>query len=160
MPNEATKSLAIQIHLGLLSTEQNTALSAEQMALEFLQTLGNNDLARLESIEHGEYEEGETLPEHRKYLTGVFQTTALLNFWIRTRDALQTSAFGQTAIVVSQGSRGWDDYLLLHSFDPSEEVDVIPSVWTAEDVEKFKKLKSEDLSFLNADDQALKYEEN
>jgi hypothetical protein len=34
-----------------------------------------------------------------------------------------SSQLGQASIVVCEGKQGWDDYLLLHHFNPSEKLD-------------------------------------
>lgn len=47
--------------------------------------------------------------------------------WSRLRQRFDNSEIGRavavSTIVTCEGERGWDDYLLLHHFDPSEELD-------------------------------------
>jgi hypothetical protein len=44
--------------------------------------------------------------------------------WAAIREQFRmVPALAAAAIVVCQGERGWDDYLLLHHFDPSEPLD-------------------------------------
>jgi hypothetical protein len=46
--------------------------------------------------------------------------------WAAVRKQLQAEAgLARAAIVVCQGERGWDDYLLLHHFDPSQVLDMM-----------------------------------
>lgn len=47
--------------------------------------------------------------------------------WSRLRERLDNSEIGRavaiSTIVTCEGERGWDDYLLLHHFDPAEKLD-------------------------------------
>jgi len=44
-----------------------------------------------------------------------------------SKNVYKDSVFGpylsKTSIVVCEGNNGWDDYLLLHHFDKSEDID-------------------------------------
>lgn len=64
-----------------------------------------------------------TLTRGNDYLTIVFQTSKLKNFWNSVKNALNCLSLDKAAIVVCQGDTGWDDYLLLHSTNSSEETD-------------------------------------
>ena len=44
--------------------------------------------------------------------------------WAEVREQLRADAgLAASAIVCCEGEHGWDDYLLLHHFDPSEPLD-------------------------------------
>lgn len=58
------------------------------------------------------------------YIDIGFEAADPIELWAAIREQLRTSpALAAAAIVVCQGERGWDDYLLLHHFDPSEPLD-------------------------------------
>ena len=62
------------------------------------------------------------------YLNLIFETTDLPALWEMLRSRLfQDKIFGtlmnKASIVTCEGSRGWDDYLLLHHFDRTEVLD-------------------------------------
>jgi hypothetical protein len=61
----------------------------------------------------------------------VLTVTDLSNCWGELRALLNTTlknepALHSSLIIVAEGQRGWDDYLLLYHFDPSQRVDIIP----------------------------------
>lgn len=38
------------------------------------------------------------------------------------------STFSQASIAICTGQNGWDDYLLIHHWDPGEELDPVPAI--------------------------------
>jgi hypothetical protein len=62
--------------------------------------------------------------EGGRYVKVGLRTTEVIGLWDVVRELLQAdAALARAAIVVCQGERGWDDYLLLHHFDPSQVLD-------------------------------------
>ncbi len=48
--------------------------------------------------------------------------------WMAIRDELASApSLARAAIVCCEGEHGWDDYLLLHHYDPAEPLDPFPS---------------------------------
>ena len=46
-------------------------------------------------------------------------------FWKAILESGALARISRGAIITCQGKRGWDDYLLLHHFDPAEELDTL-----------------------------------
>jgi len=67
--------------------------------------------------------------EHQEkgpYVNVDFKTADLSGLWQSVREVLEAlPGLNRAAIVVCEGDRGWDDYLLLHHFDPEEKVDAL-----------------------------------
>lgn len=67
------------------------------------------------------------------FVNFLFESTAVARTWRAVRAlALGHRTFGRalrrSTIVVCQGSRGWDNYRLLHHFDPKETLDSLAGV--------------------------------
>jgi hypothetical protein len=62
-----------------------------------------------------------------RYINLTFGARSLAVAWKLVRGLLVDPDVGRAArdsfIVTCQGDRGWDDYLLLHLFDPTEALD-------------------------------------
>lgn len=84
----------------------------------------NVDLAieRLRNLsENVKVSEGD---DNGPYVNIDYQTDSLLNLWTSIRNELNKNIrLAEAAMVICEGQRGYDDYLLLHHFDPSEELD-------------------------------------
>jgi hypothetical protein len=53
-------------------------------------------------------------------------TNELVALWTDLQLELQTiNGFAQSSVIVCEGEHGWDDYLLLHSPDPTEPLDTL-----------------------------------
>jgi hypothetical protein len=73
-------------------------------------------LAEAVSVSEGE--------EGGGYVNVSLRAADVVGLWGSVRELLQAdAALARAAIVVCQGERGWDDYLLLHHFDPSQVLD-------------------------------------
>ena len=60
------------------------------------------------------------------YINVCFDVPKLERLWLAIRGILDANpAVAQATIITCQGKRGWDDYLLLHHFDVSEQLDDI-----------------------------------
>jgi hypothetical protein len=58
------------------------------------------------------------------YLNVDFKADDLSGLWASVREELRAvPGLAGAAIVICQGEHGWDDYLLLHHFNPSEPLD-------------------------------------
>jgi hypothetical protein len=59
-----------------------------------------------------------------RYVNIDFKATDLSGLWALVWAELQSvSGLAEAAIVVCEGEYGWDDYLLLHHFNPKEQLD-------------------------------------
>jgi hypothetical protein len=59
-----------------------------------------------------------------RYVNLDFKVSDLTGLWAAVREQLRAiPEVAVAAIVVCEGEHGWDDYLLLHHFDPSEPLD-------------------------------------
>lgn len=59
-----------------------------------------------------------------RYLNFDIKTADLPELWRLVRAQVHLiPGLAQAAIVVCEGEFGWDDYLLLHHFDPDEDLD-------------------------------------
>ena len=66
-----------------------------------------------------------------EYVNFMFEANDLRALWklIKQRlygDGAISDFLRQSSIVVCEGTRGWDDYKLLHHFDPAQQLDEIP----------------------------------
>ena len=60
------------------------------------------------------------------YVNVDFRTEDILSLWGSVQKVLKsTNGMAKAAIVVCEGENGWDDYLLLHHFNPDETLDVL-----------------------------------
>ena len=60
------------------------------------------------------------------YVNLDFRTEDILFLWKSVRKVLHsTTGLARAAIVICEGENGWDDYLLLHHFNPHETRDVL-----------------------------------
>jgi hypothetical protein len=58
------------------------------------------------------------------YISVNLRAADMVGLWAVVRRQLKTDAhLANAAIVICQGECGWDDYKLLHHFDPAEVVD-------------------------------------
>jgi hypothetical protein len=58
------------------------------------------------------------------YINVGFEAADPAGLWAAIREQFRADhALAGAAIVVCQGDYGWDDYLLLHHFDPAEPLD-------------------------------------
>lgn len=61
-----------------------------------------------------------------KYINIDLRTEDLVSVWSRLRQEWRLgSLLAGCSIVCCEGDRGWDDYRLLHHFDPSEPLDEV-----------------------------------
>jgi hypothetical protein len=82
----------------------------------------NNDLVLRFAVLEGE--------EKGLFINLTFETTELQKMWFLLQDLLFRdekigAALTQSSIVVCEGKDGWNDYLVLHHFNPSEKLDNI-----------------------------------
>ena len=73
-----------------------------------------------ELIDGHSFERGEDEGEYSNY---SFSTSSLSGLWSLISSSIYSNpdlgpAISACSIVTCEGSRGWDDYLLLHHFDP------------------------------------------
>jgi hypothetical protein len=55
-----------------------------------------------------------------------YNVADLPEMWASVRNELSDiPGLAESSIVVCEGQNGWDDYLLLHHFDPAESVDAV-----------------------------------
>jgi hypothetical protein len=67
-------------------------------------------------VNHGE--------DDGRYVNIGFESADLPGLWAAICDQLRADPeLARAAIVVCHGKHGWDDYLLLHHFDPAEPLD-------------------------------------
>jgi len=65
------------------------------------------------------------------YANLIFETNDPGELWILLQQRLyQSSEFGgalaKSSMAMCEGERGWDDYLLLHHYDPAVQLDRLP----------------------------------
>jgi hypothetical protein len=61
-----------------------------------------------------------------RYVNVDFATDDPLELWAAIRNLLQLDTrLADATIVCCEGTHGWDDYLLLHHFHPTESVDAM-----------------------------------
>ena len=115
-----TKILAVQLQPELLAGD------ASDIVIRELETLANDEgLVSQVKFIHGE--------DNGKYINVEFECSDVVRLWNAIKEQLFTrnpmgSIFKNGAVVVCQGDSGWDDYLLLHHYDSSVQLDeVAPS---------------------------------
>jgi L-threonylcarbamoyladenylate synthase len=93
--------------------------------LELIQAIGEEIASNKELISHFEIQKEK---DKEKYMNIMFETNALKNLWYQ----IQTKFFqdlaiglilGKSSIVVCEGKKGWDDYLLLYHFNKLQKLD-------------------------------------
>ena len=58
------------------------------------------------------------------YINLTFDTTSITQTWSQLKhELLNCPGIETSAIITCEGSLGWDNYLLLHHFDPSQKLD-------------------------------------
>ena len=64
-----------------------------------------------------------------RYVNVTFEAATVAAGWAAVASVLADHKFGQavraSCIVTCQGEHGWDDYLLLHHFDPDVNLDLV-----------------------------------
>lgn len=108
------KSLTVQLQPDL-APELDIAL-----AKSAIESISNLDL-----VENYAFSEGN---DNGPYLNFTFSTFNLKEIWLQLSQVLYTdSSFGKSmknsSMAMCEGSRGWDNYLLLHHYDPSVSTD-------------------------------------
>jgi len=96
------------------------------LAVKKLKTLENNK----KLVTSAKYDYGEE--DGVRYINITFTSSDIMQLWktIQKQFLTETSAgimFKSGSIIVCEGDFGWDDYLLLHHFDPLEKLDELPS---------------------------------
>ena len=92
----------------------------EARLMDLLLGLGRRECARRVSQSKGE--------DDGRWIGFSYNTGNLGQVWSAVRetvlgDAVVGALVARAAIVVCQGDAGWDDYLLLHHFDPLQPLD-------------------------------------
>jgi hypothetical protein len=68
--------------------------------------------------------------DERAYVNVNFATNDRRTLWRRLQaelyDGVDGSALKQASMVMCEGQHGWDDYLLLHHYDPAAACDALP----------------------------------
>jgi hypothetical protein len=79
-------------------------------------------VAQLKSLDgRARVTEGE---DNGPYINVDFKTPDLPGLWKFLREVVHAvPGLARAVIIVCEGEQGWDDYLLLHHFDPDEMVD-------------------------------------
>ena len=108
-----------RLNVQIQPTRANNRTADELIA--YLRAAADGVALQLQGVEHGD-EEG-------PYINLSFAAADRAAGWSRLRGRFDDSEIGQAVasatIVVCEGERGWDDYLLLHHFDPDEKLDQI-----------------------------------
>jgi hypothetical protein len=78
-------------------------------------------VAQLQGLAPASVSRGE---EDGSYVNIGFEAADVLALWSAVRERLLAEAsLAQCVIVCCEGQRGWDDYRLLHHYDPSQPTD-------------------------------------
>lgn len=97
------KSLVVQIQPG-----RSPGLDAEAA------------VARLQAVASASVSRGE---DAGPYINVGFQAADLSALWAAVREVVRDdAALAKCVIACCEGDRGWDDYLLLHHFDPLQSL--------------------------------------
>jgi len=115
------RCLSIQLHLPPADDRvQRLLLHILNAELPSSQGLHNRGHYRpiLVSFDHGKEDD---VP----YTNMNFDIEDVVLLWSFVKPQLDVEKLLSVSIVVCEGSDGWDDYLLLHSFDPDEKKDVV-----------------------------------
>lgn len=78
-------------------------------------------IARLRAVAEAVVDYGD---DNGPFVNVRYETADLPAVWAGVKEVLRTdAALARSGIVCCQGDHGWDDYLLLHHFDPAEPLD-------------------------------------
>jgi len=65
--------------------------------------------------------------DNGRYINVSFDSANIGNLWQQIREELCANvAMSRCSVVCCEGDAGWDDYLLLHHFDPEQQLDNLP----------------------------------
>lgn len=107
------RTLSIQLHPNRIESGDATHL------LETLHRAATSASMRLVAQDGGD--------DDGPYVNLTFAASDHVTAWLRLRAILEDRDIGgqlaSSTIVVCEGDDGWNDYLLLHHFDPSEKLD-------------------------------------
>lgn len=80
-------------------------------------------IARLQALAAAVVTRGE---DAGPYINIDFQPSDVRSLWAAVREQVHANpALAACAIICCEGARGWDDYRLLHHFDPAERLDEV-----------------------------------
>lgn len=84
-------------------------------------------MAKLPVVERATVDEGD---DDGPYVNFNFATPDVRTLWATLRaflyaDTVLGRALRQSTMVICEGARGWDDYLLLYATDPAEVLDTL-----------------------------------
>jgi hypothetical protein len=80
-------------------------------------------VARLQTLAAATVSRGE---DNGPYINVNFRPAEVRLLWRAVREQVRAdAALAASAIVCCEGEHGWDDYRLLHHFDPSEPLDEV-----------------------------------
>lgn len=111
----ANKNLVIQIQPDLLSTP-----SKDLIIQDFIKFLNE-----ISPVGHCSVSTGD---EDGSYINIELQSGDVQRLWEKIQNELSInsndfSVLAKGIVVVCEGDKGWDDYLQLHHYDPSEKLD-------------------------------------
>ena len=111
------KALSVQVQPGRAPDMDVGAVEAR-----FREVAEERQLVKRHQFDRG-HDKGE-------YLNFTFGTEDLRALWERVQEALYrdrnlAGPMGVASIATCEGEHGWDDYLLLHHFDPGVKRDVL-----------------------------------
>ena len=114
------RTLHIQIQPGLVESLDVVGL---RRALQTLAT--NNPIVTDHRFGNGN--------DNGEYYNFDFDTPRPAELWDQIRktvfaDAAFSDAFTQGSMAICTGQNGWDDYLLIHHWDASEDLDEVPAI--------------------------------
>jgi hypothetical protein len=97
------------------------------MDVNALQTLFENFASVASSVKSHHFDHGN---DHGEYLNFTFETDDVATLWkdIQThayRHPQLGAALTSASLAVCEGEQGWDDYLLLHHYDPGVKRDAL-----------------------------------
>jgi hypothetical protein len=112
---KSMRSLSIQVQ-----PERSPNFDRDQLTAAFLKIAESSDLVRHHTFDNG-YDDG-------AYFNYTFDTENLAQLWRMIQETVfEISLFKKhlrkSAIVVCTGDDEWNDYLLLHHWDPTEPID-------------------------------------
>ena len=116
----AVRTLHIQVQPGLVET-----LDIVRLRREFQAIATENPLVIAYRFVNGN--------DESDYYNFDFDTPSPATLWEQiVTDVYKASAFGESvrmaSMAICTGHRGWEDYLLIHHWDPSEDLDEVPVV--------------------------------
>lgn len=109
------KMVSIQVHLDKLLSVSTENLKT--VLHGFFHSIGDHSSCSLISF---------VLDEEEGHATATFSTDEVPQFWDWIRSKLTLGehfGFHQASLVVCEGEQGWEDHLLLYSFDPMDKID-------------------------------------